>query len=94
MHRVIFREFDSEENFSRLPNTNLFRGSVEEERQGCSFNTEELAMLITEWLTGVNLECTQDESGNEVKSKNTKLVKSPMTRALCYYCLHELAPKN
>ena len=28
-----------------------------------------------------NLECTQDENGNEVKSKNTKLVKSPMTRA-------------
>ena len=39
--RVIIREFDSEENFSRFPNTNLFRGSVEEERQGYSFNTED-----------------------------------------------------
>ena len=28
-----------------------------------------------------NLECTQDENGNEVKSKNIKLVKSTMTRA-------------
>ena len=28
-----------------------------------------------------NLECTQDENGNEVKSKNIKLFKTPMTRA-------------
>ena len=41
VYRVIFREFDSEGKLSRLPTTDLFRGSVEEERQGYSFNTED-----------------------------------------------------